>query len=179
LAAQHLVRCYPCYEYHCTNNFNVLLYWHWENGIHSVLSRPRFVQPRCTTVSEIRLRTGKRLDFTQDKVSPTFMRRAQNPQNMSRTGARAEHLPEVSHRSSLFGSSLGARSEGVAASSSMQQALEEDNNRLTDELSQKVSALRFASQSIHDEVSEQNRMLSGMVRSLRHYLFVCLSSLST
>ena len=114
-------------------------------------------------------KNGERLDFTQDKVSPTFMRRAQNPQNMSRTGARAEHLPEVSHRSSLFGSSLGARSEGVAASSSMQQALEEDNNRLTDELSQKVSALRFASQSIHDEVSEQNRMLSGMVRSLRHY----------
>ena len=84
----------------------------------------------------------------------------------NRTGARAEHLPEVSHRSSLFGNSLGSRVDGVgsSASSSMQQALEEDNNRLTDELSQKVSALRFASQSIHDEVSEQNRLLSGMVR---------------
>ena len=29
----------------------------------------------------------------------------------------------------------------------------------------RVSALRFASQTIHDEVSEQNRLLSGMVRA--------------
>ena len=47
----------------------------------------------------------------------------------------------------------------------MQAALEEDNDRLTDELQAKVTALRFASQSIHDEVSEHNRMLSGMVRA--------------
>jgi len=47
----------------------------------------------------------------------------------------------------------------------MQQALEEDNNSLTDDLQQKVSALRYASQTIHDEVAEQNKLLSGMVRS--------------
>ena len=98
----------------------------------------------------------------------------------SRAGASAEQHPDSgggggggSHRASLFGSSFGvgasaqARQGGASAASSMQQALEEDNNRLTDDLSQKVSALRYASQSIHDEVSEQNRLLSGMVRSLR------------
>jgi hypothetical protein len=92
----------------------------------------------------------------------------------SRAGASAEQHPDSggggSHRASLFGSSFGvgasaqARQGGASAASSMQQALEEDNNRLTDDLSQKVSALRYASQSIHDEVSEQNRLLSGMVR---------------
>jgi len=90
----------------------------------------------------------------------------------SRAGASAELHPDNSHRASLFGSSFGlgggsstqSRSASSAASS-MQQALEEDNNRLTDDLSQKVSALRYASQSIHDEVSEQNRLLSGMVRA--------------
>ena len=89
----------------------------------------------------------------------------------SRAGASAEHHPDAglaSHRASLFGGSFGAGA-GISAgargaASSMQQALEEDNNRLTDDLSQKVSALRYASQTIHDEVSEQNRMLSGMVR---------------
>ena len=92
----------------------------------------------------------------------------------SRAGASAELHPDSggSHRASLFGSSFGvgasaqARQGGASAASSMQQALEEDNNRLTDDLSQKVSALRYASQSIHDEVSEQNRLLSGMVRTL-------------
>ena len=90
----------------------------------------------------------------------------------SRAGASAELHPDSggSHRASLFGSSFGvgasaqARQGGASAASSMQQALEEDNNRLTDDLSQKVAALRYASQSIHDEVSEQNRLLSGMVR---------------
>ncbi len=105
----------------------------------------------------------------------------------SRAGASAELHPDsvssATHRSSLFGGSFGAGLGGAAsstssrlgsASSSMQQALEEDNNRLTDDLSQKVSALRFASQTIHDEVSEQNRLLSGMVRACRRCtLFVC------
>jgi hypothetical protein len=89
------------------------------------------------------------------------------------SGARAERLPEHSTanlRSQLFGTGLGSSGGGGGASaaerggSSMQQALEEDNDRLTDELQAKVTALRFASQSIHDEVSEHNRMLSGMVR---------------
>ena len=96
---------------------------------------------------------------------------AQSNSGMSgiRGGARAEHLPEATHRSSLFGSSLGGRggveSGAGTVSSSMQQALEEDNNSLTDDLQQKVSALRYASQTIHDEVAEQNKLLSGMVRS--------------
>ena len=87
----------------------------------------------------------------------------------SRAGARAERLPEATLRSQLFGSSLGgppssSSSRDGPSSSSMQQALEEDNNRLTDDLQAKVTALRFATQSIHDEVSEHNRMLSGMAR---------------
>ena len=84
------------------------------------------------------------------------------------SGARAERLPEgtATHRSQLFGTGLGGGGASTAerGGSSMQQALEEDNDRLTDELQAKVTALRFASQSIHDEVSEHNRMLSGMVR---------------
>ena len=96
------------------------------------------------------------------------MRRA--PAMASRAGASAELHPDSapSHRASLFGGAFGhgsgsaSQSRGGSASSSMQQALEEDNNRLTDDLSQKVSALRYASQSIHDEVSEQNRLLGGM-----------------
>ena len=102
-----------------------------------------------------------------------FMRRGPSTGSMatSRAGASAEHHPDAglaSHRGSLFGGSFGAGAGSSAgargAASSMQQALEEDNNRLTDDLSQKVSALRYASQTIHDEVSEQNRLLSGMVR---------------
>ncbi len=95
------------------------------------------------------------------------MRRA--PAMASRAGASAELHPDSapSHRAALFGGAFGhgssaSLSRGGSASSSMQQALEEDNNRLTDDLSQKVSALRYASQSIHDEVSEQNRLLGGM-----------------
>jgi hypothetical protein len=52
----------------------------------------------------------------------------------------------------------GGTGSAVAAS------LEEDNDRLTADLEQKVSALKFASQAIHDEVSEHNRLLSSMVR---------------
>ena len=95
---------------------------------------------------------------------------AVNNMSTSRSGARAERLPEsnATHRSLLFGTGLGGGGGGAGAAerggSSMQQALEEDNDRLTDELQAKVTALRFASQSIHDEVSEHNRMLSGMVR---------------
>ena len=89
------------------------------------------------------------------------------PMSSSRGGARAERLPEgaASLRSQLFGASLaGGPSAPLqhAGASGMQQALEEDNNRLTDDLQAKVTALRFASQSIHDEVSEHNRMLGGM-----------------
>ena len=42
-------------------------------------------------------------------------------------------------------------------------ALEEDNERLTGELEQKVAALNAATRSIHDELREHNRMLDGMV----------------
>ena len=100
------------------------------------------------------------------------MSRRAHPAGMtSRGGASAEFHPDVasSHRSSLFGSSFGQPSssrQAGGATSSMQQALEEDNNRLTDDLSSKVTALRYASQSIHDEVTEQNRLLAGMVRCL-------------
>lgn len=47
----------------------------------------------------------------------------------------------------------------------MRSALEEDNDRMVAELERKVAALKGATQSIHDEVSEQNRMLGGMVRA--------------
>lgn len=35
--------------------------------------------------------------------------------------------------------------------------------RLTSELERKVAALKMASQAIHDEVTDQNRLLNGMV----------------
>lgn len=85
--------------------------------------------------------------------------------------ASAPRMPEggaASLRSSLFGSSLGAAGaaqRGAGGSSAMAAALEEDNDRLTADLEAKVSALKFATQAIHDEVSEHNRMLSGMVRN--------------
>ena len=93
----------------------------------------------------------------------------------SSRGAAAPRMPDsnVSHRAGLFGSSLGGAAGGVAqrgggggasaGSSAMAAALEEDNDRLTADLEAKVSALKFATQAIHDEVSEHNRMLSGMV----------------
>jgi len=85
-------------------------------------------------------------------------------------GARAERLPEApaSHRAALFGAApragAGAGSGGGGGGSAMAAALEEDNDRLTADLEAKVAALKFATQAIHDEVSEHNRMLSGMVR---------------
>jgi len=45
----------------------------------------------------------------------------------------------------------------------MAAALEEDNDRLTADLEAKVNAVKFAAQAIHDEVSDHNRMLGGMV----------------
>ena len=69
-------------------------------------------------------------------------------------GARAERLPDV------YGSQAQLRGGGGGGGAA--SALEEDNNRLTAELERKVSALRNATQGIHDEVSEHNRMLSGM-----------------
>lgn len=44
------------------------------------------------------------------------------------------------------------------------QALEEDNDRHTADLILKVAAVKQAALSIHDEVSEHNRLLSNMVR---------------
>ena len=55
----------------------------------------------------------------------------------------------------------------------MRSALEEDNDRMVSDLERKVAALKGATQSIHDEVSEQNRMLGGMVRVLSLSLSVC------
>ncbi len=97
----------------------------------------------------------------------------------SSRGAAAPRMPDsnVSHRAGLFGSSLGGagvaqRGNGggaSAGSSAMAAALEEDNDRLTADLEAKVSALKFATQAIHDEVSEHNRMLSGMVSYYCYY----------
>jgi len=48
------------------------------------------------------------------------------------------------------------------ASAAVRSALEEDSERMVSELERKVAALKGATQSIHDEVSEHNRMLAGM-----------------
>jgi hypothetical protein len=90
----------------------------------------------------------------------------------SSAGARAERLPDVpSQRASLFGSSLGAaptlRAGAGGGGSAMAAALEEDNDRLTADLEAKVSAVKHAAQAIHDEVSDHNRLLGGMVRRSR------------
>ncbi len=78
-----------------------------------------------------------------------------------------ERLPEnvPSQRSSLFGRS-GSSSSAYANrdEATTKHALEEDNDRLVADLENKVSALKMATQGIHDEVNEHNRMLSGMVR---------------
>lgn len=70
---------------------------------------------------------------------------------MSASGARA----------ALFGGATAARLP-AAASSAAQDALESDNDRLIAELEQKTSALRHATQSIHDEVQADNAILNGM-----------------
>ena len=80
------------------------------------------------------------------------------PSAMSNGGARA----------ALFGGATAARLPAVGAggssssSAAMQDALESDNDRLIAELEQKTSALRHATQSIHDEVQADNAMLAGM-----------------
>ena len=66
-------------------------------------------------------------------------------------GASAPRVPQ-----SLSGGGGGGMGMGLAG------ALEQDNDRLTAELERKVAALRNATRGIHDEVSEQNRMLGGM-----------------
>ena len=66
-------------------------------------------------------------------------------------GARAERLPGA-------GTGLHGRAGALTT------AIEEENASMLDELERKVSVLRGATQGIHDEVSSQNRMLSGMVR---------------
>jgi len=77
-------------------------------------------------------------------------------------GARAERLPggpaHLQQRGAGGAGGGGAGGGGVGASS----VLEDENDRLTLELGRKVEALRHATQSIHDEVGEHNRMLSGM-----------------
>ena len=83
-------------------------------------------------------------------------------------------MSSTSARDALFGGAPSSVSIGVGGAraerlpASMQQArgaaaaLEEDNERLASELERKVAALRHATQGIHDEVSEHNRMLGGM-----------------
>ncbi len=80
-----------------------------------------------------------------------------------------ERLPDGPvQRTSLFGRAPGAGGGAYSAvsqadASGARQALEEDNDRLTLELERKVSVLKEATRSIHDEVSDHNRMLSVMV----------------
>lgn len=74
-----------------------------------------------------------------------------------------ERMPEIpKQRAALFGRTAFAGNRQVDESGA-KDALEEDNNRLVAELEGKVSVLKHATQFIHDEVSEQNRLLSGMV----------------
>ncbi len=96
------------------------------------------------------------------------MRERASDKAMDWTGASsrgtAERLPPdvPKQRAALFGRSAFAattqRDENGA-----KDALEEDNDRLVADLERKVAALKNATQSIHDEVSDQNRLLSGMV----------------
>jgi hypothetical protein len=91
------------------------------------------------------------------------------------THSRAqERLPDGPvQRAALFGRGgpppgaasgygVGSATAG-GAESGARHALEEDNNRLAAELEAKVAALKQATIVIHDEVSEHNRMLNGMV----------------
>ena len=70
------------------------------------------------------------------------------------SGAKAERLPATRLAA---GTGLFSVESGSAAGT-----LREENDRLTDELERKVASLRQATQGIHDEVGEHNRMLSGM-----------------
>jgi len=72
----------------------------------------------------------------------------------SSSGARAERLPATRQAA---GTGLFSVETGSASGT-----LREENDRLTDELERKVASLRQATQGIHDEVGEHNRMLTGM-----------------
>ncbi len=89
---------------------------------------------------------------------------------LSSLSTMQERLPDGPvQRASLFGRPGGAgagAASGQAAHATdngARHALEEDNDRLTADLEIKVAALKQASLGIHDEVSEHNRMLTGMV----------------
>jgi hypothetical protein len=83
-------------------------------------------------------------------------------------------MSSTAARDALFGGAPSSVSVGIGGAraerlpASMQQArgaaaaLEEDNERLASELERKVAALRHATQGIHVEVGEHNRMLGGM-----------------
>jgi len=71
-------------------------------------------------------------------------------------GARAERLPGGGSAAAQLQQRGGGGGGGAAS------VLEDENDRLTLELGRKVEALRHATQGIHDEVGEHNRMLSGM-----------------
>lgn len=91
---------------------------------------------------------------------------ASDPNKPGSAGARAERFPDVpQQRAALFGRSA-ARYAPVPqhndTAAGTRQALEEDNDRMVEELSRKVSALKSATITIHDEVSDHNRMLNAM-----------------
>ena len=75
-------------------------------------------------------------------------------------GARAERMPGGG--GSAAAAQLQQRGAGGGGGGGAASVLEDENDRLTLELGRKVEALRHATQSIHDEVGEHNRMLSGM-----------------
>ena len=81
----------------------------------------------------------------------------------------AERLPPdvPKQRAALFGRSAFAATTQRDDTNGARDALEEDNDRLVADLERKVAALKNATQSIHDEVSDQNRLLSGMVSAAR------------
>lgn len=90
---------------------------------------------------------------------------------LARALGHQERLPldVPKQRAALFGRgpAAGAPSgfggaPSASAADGAAGALEEDNDRLVLELERKVSALKHATQGIHDEVADQNRLLAGM-----------------
>lgn len=65
-------------------------------------------------------------------------------------------------RAGLFGRSAGYAPAASTEDGSAKNVLETDNDRLVADLERKVGALKAATQGIHDEVSDQNRLLGGM-----------------
>ncbi|GBG26104.1 BET1-like [Hondaea fermentalgiana] len=84
-------------------------------------------------------------------------------QILARSNGMATYRGSMSQRNDLFGNRAGGNSgAGVAYAEATRNMMEEENNRQTDLLGERVSQLKELSIQINGVVNEDNKLLDGM-----------------